>query len=124
MVTQSAKKAAAASGPQWPNDPAGSPKEWGLTAAGELCETSDPKVLKMLVSRGGFIPWADAARYGLVETGELPVAGDRLPEEGVESRDGYRYNGEAAALQPPPDRVGDLELKRNRRPARKAKKKS
>ena len=49
-----------------------SPARLCVTADGELCDELDPRAVRLLVSKGGQLPVAEAARYGLV--------GDEFPE--------------------------------------------
>jgi len=55
-----------------------SPERICVSADGELCDETDPHAVRLLVAKGGEIPAAEAAKYGLIARTEQPTP---QPEE-------------------------------------------
>ena len=64
-----------------------SPERICVTADGKLCEETDPAAMRLLVAKGGEIPAAEAAKYGLIATTgpeETPPAAREAPKAEAE----------------------------------------
>jgi hypothetical protein len=84
-------------------------KEYGLNAQNELCETDDPKVVKFLVPKGGYVDWDVAVKYGLPGT-----TSDGEPQaDALVTAAGHRSSGGS--------KRGALDLRSQKKPSAKKK---